>query len=341
MPVSQGSLSNHPGMLTLDAPEVVLELAEPLISHFTLLVGLPQEQGPTILSSSLTRMAGWVCNLSLDGQGVFRSALLRGIALLESMPNDVPPGLRLARGLGACYETLADALCKLKVHGIGASVSDHTAPWTPTSGSVWGWAQAHGYPHVWILPEIDSQTVLGLSQLLLGRVLSGATLDWLEREHLLEPLLGNPSLGAANGRYVSQDQGGVIAPGIKRESQSDFKGQIRHAIHSLLKRGVWNLNLAKGRIFLCQDQVMLLWPLGGRDLFNERQGQESPFLRPVTETRFDAQLEKRWREQLIHHGCLVGESEDGIVEAWHPLWHRFVRAVQFSAQLGDLFGMPP
>jgi hypothetical protein len=175
---------------------------------------------------------------------------------------------------------------------------------------------------------------VGLSWLLLGRVLSGATLDWLEQQEGIQELLA--AGGQASGQATLPLR--VVPHAISGNDAESFRGQICHAIRSLVKRGVWNLKIAQGRIFLCQDQLMLLWPLGGRDLFNERQGQESPFARPLSESAF-VPMEPGWREQLICCECLIKESEDGIVEAWHPLWKRFVRAVRIAPGLAALCGV--
>jgi hypothetical protein len=301
-----------------------------LLSHFGTAARLSPLEQEAVLMASLHRMAAWVSNLPLEGHLVYSSALVRGIAIMEQLPPDVSPALRLARGLWASFETLADALCRLQVRAAQSDLKLGNSHWGLTSASVWGWANARGLCQVWVAAEDCRVAPAGLSWLLLGRILSGATLDWLEQREVMQELLAPGGQATLPIRVVPQ--------AISGNDAESFRGQICHAIRSLVKRGVWNLKIAQGRIFLCQDQLMLLWPLGGRDLFNERQGQESPFERPLSETAF-VPMEPDWREQLIRCECLIKESEDGIVEAWHPLWKRFVRAVRIAPGLAALCGV--
>jgi hypothetical protein len=279
-------------------------------------------------------MAAWVSNLPLEGHLVYSSALVRGIAIMEQLPSEVSPAQRLARGLWASFETLADALCRLQVGAAQGDPKVSHSHWGATSASVWGWANARGLCQVWVAAENCRVAPVGLSWLLLGRVLSGATLDWLEQQEGIQELLA--AGGQVSGEATLPSKAASHATSL--HNAESFRGQICHAIRSLVKRGVWNLKIAQGRIFLCQDQLMLLWPLGGRDLFNERQGQELPFSRPLSESAF-VPMEPDWREQLIGCECLIKESENGIVEAWHPLWKRFVKAVRISPTLAALCGI--
>jgi hypothetical protein len=302
-----------------------------LLSHFATAARLSPLEQEAVLMASLQRMAAWVSNLPLEGHLVYSTALVRGIAIMEQLPPDVSPATRLARGLWASFETLADALCRLQVGAAQGGPKVGHSHWGSTSASVWGWANAQGLCQVWVAAENCRVAPAGLPWLLLGRVLSGATLDWLEQQESIQDLL-------AEGAQATTPMLQVTRPTVSGNDAESFRGQICHAIRSLVKRGVWNLKIAQGRIFLCQDQLMLLWPLGGRDLFNERQGQESPFARPLSESAF-VPMEPGWREQLIRCECLIKESEDGIVEAWHPLWKRFVRAVRIAPGLAALCGV--
>lgn len=324
-------------LVSLATPEQVLEQCAGPVAHFIALVGLPRDQVEPILISSLRRLAGWVSNLPLDRHPVFAGVLLCGSSALEQMSPDAPPALRLAKGLVVCFESLAQALPRLRVTRAEPQGQGQDPGWGFVSSSLWGWSQARDISEVWVSVDHTAEVVPGLHWLMMGRVLSGITIDWLEQEDLLQEWFPRQARHEHAAALLLPALSKPVRSGMKQEADAIFQRQIRLAIHSLQKRGVWNLKTVQGRIFRCQDQVMLLWPLGGRDLFNERQGQEHPFQRPLSEMVFDEALERSWREQLIRAGCLMRESEDGMVEAWHPLWKRFVKAVRFTPAYGGLF----
>lgn len=293
-------------LILLSMPECLQRL-RPEVMVFRTLVGLDYDATEAALVSSLERLADWVLNLvdptTPDRGSLLRTALHRGIHVLQGMPAGEGATRNLVVGLETLLTVVADALQCLRVTAASAS-GPH--PWGIYSSSLAGWGRAHQCRQVaWSVQAPSPQSTVNRA-LLAGRVLSGATLAFLEQHE-----------EAGVGRLWPQ------AP-VVPEARTSLAGWVAHAIRRLVQRGLWQCHVPPGRVWLQGACGYLLWPLAGQDLMKEVA---------VLTGALPADTPEQWLRVLVEAGCVALAGREALVTVPHPLLLRPVTAVRLVQPL--------
>jgi len=298
------------GRLTLLSMAECLQRLRPEVMVFRTLVGLDYEATEAALVSSLERLTDWVLNLvdpAAPGQGsLLRTALRRGIHVLQETPAREGAPQNLVVGLETLLGVVADALQLLSVTAVPAS-DPH--PWGVYSSSLAGWGRAHQCRQVtWSVQAHSPQRAVNRA-LLAGRILSGATLAFLEQH-----------AAAGVGRLWLQKE----VPVVPEEARSPLAGWVAQAIRRLVQRGLWQCHAPPGRVWLQGACGYLLWPLAGQDLMKEIAALTGAL---------PADTSEQWLQALVRAGCLVLAGQEALVTVPHPLLLRPVTAVRLVQPL--------
>jgi hypothetical protein len=294
-------------MTLLSMPECLQRL-RPEVMVFRTLVGLDYGATEAALVPSLERLADWVLNLvdpaDPEHGSLLRTALRRGIGALQIAPVGKVAIQNLVVGLETLLEVVAEALQCLCVAAVSGAA---THPWGIYSGSLAGWARAHQCRQVeWTVQILAPQYPVNRA-LLAGRVLSGATLAFLEQH-----------AGAEVGRLWRQDQFAVPA------TRAPLVRWVAEAIRRLAQRGLWKCHVPPGRVWLQGACGYLLWPLAGQDLMKE--------IAALTGV-LPAESPEHWLQALVRAECVVLAGHEALVTVPHPLLKRPVMAVRLAQPL--------
>ncbi|MHB8353838.1 MAG: hypothetical protein ACYDCF_05275 [Burkholderiales bacterium] len=294
-------------LILLSMPECLQRL-RPEVMIFRTLVGLDYDTTEAALVSSLERLADWVLNLvdpAAPGQGsLLHTALRRGISVLQgaSVGGEAPRNLML--GLEALLGAVAEALQCLRVTAASAS---GIPAWGIYSSSLAGWGRAHQCRQVaWTVQDPSPQRAVNRS-LLAGRVLSGATLAFLEQH-----------AGAGVGRLWVEE-----AP-VAAEARAPLVRWVAQAIRRLVQRGLWQCHVPPGRVWIQGACGYLLWPLAGQDLMKEIA---------VLTGELPAGSPEQWLQALVRAECVVLAGREPLITVQHPLLMRPVTAVRLVQPL--------
>jgi hypothetical protein len=296
------------GHLTLLSMPECLQRLRPEVMVFRTLVGLDYAATEVALVPSLERLADWVLNLvdpaAPEHGTLLRTALRRGIGALQVVPVGEAPTQNLVVGLETLLDVVADALQRLRVT---AAPGPAAQPWGIYSSSLAGWGRAHQCRQVeWAVQDPPSRHPVNRA-LLAGRVLSGATLAFLEQH-----------ARAGLGRLGMQ--GMLAVP----EARAPLARWVAEAIRRLAQRGLWKCHVPPGRVWLHGACGYLLWPLAGQDLMKEIAALtgELPAASP-----------EHWLQALVRAECVVLAGQEALVTVPHPLLLRPVTAVRLVESL--------
>ena len=286
-------------LLALQSPSSCLLQARAPLMAWRTLAELDLGETEQVLMPTLERLGGWVLNLpgrAVTDVTVFRMALEAGIAVLQGGALRSDPPLRVAVALEAALQVVVGQLHPMQVSGEGAAI-----PWGMYSCSLWGWSQAHGVDHVHWACRPGAPPVPLTVALLAGRILSGATLAWLEQH-------------CAEGVQALWQGAGHAGPA---EDTGMFALQVQKAARALAQRGLWHPQRPPGKVWCTGRHYCLLWPLAGQDLLKEMHG--------VTAVPPAASLP--WLETLQRAGCVLGSGAGAVEMQMHPLLGRPVQSV--------------
>ena len=297
------------GQLVLLSMPECLQRLRPEVMVFRTLVGLDYDATEAALVSSLERLADWVLNLvdpAAPGQGsLLRTALRRGIQVLQGNPAREGAPQNLVVGLETLLGVVADALQRLRVTAAPAS---GTPSWGVYSSSLAGWGRAHQCRQVaWRVQASSPQHPVNRA-LLAGRILSGATLAFLEQHAL-----------ACVGRLGMQQEELAVP-----EVRAPLAGWVAQAIRRLVQRGLWQCHVPPGRVWLEGACGYLLWPLAGQDLMQEIAALTGAL---------PADTPEQWLHALVRAECVVLAGGEALVTVPHPLLRRPVTAVRLAQPL--------
>ena len=294
------------GRLTLLSMPECLQRLRPEVMVFRTLVGLDYEATEVALISSLERLTDWVLNLvdpAVPEQGsLLRTALRRGIGTLQGAPLGEAPCQNLVVGLETLLDVVAQALQDLRVT---AAPGPATPPWGIYSSSLAGWGRAHQCRQVeWRVLASAPRPPVNRA-LLAGRVLSGATLAFLEQHVGVDRLWTHPLPAVA-------------------EPSIPLARWVAEAIRRLAHRGLWKAHVPPGRVWLHGACGYLLWPLAGQDLMKE--------IAALTGV-LPAASPEHWLQDLVRAGCVLLAGQEALITVPHPLLQRPVTAVRLAQPL--------
>ncbi len=290
------------GRLTLMSAQECLQRSRPEVMALRTLVGLDYDVTEQALVSTLERLADWILNLvdpAAPDQGSLLGAALRcGIAALQRPLRENTAALNLVVGLEALLHHVSDALQCVTVTAAQGACSH---PWGIYSSSLAGWGRAYQCHHVdWVVHARFNAHAVNRA-LFAGRVLSGATLAFLE-----------------------QHAASRVAKLLLTGTDDCLDYWVERAGRGLTQRGIWNLHAPPGRVWLQGAACYLLWPLAGQDLMGEIA---------TLKGAAPAGSPEHWLRDLIQAGCLVMAGHEAIMTVHHPQLNRSVSAVRLADRL--------
>ncbi len=296
------------GRLTLLSMPECLQRLRPEVMVFRTLVGLDYGATEAALVPTLERLTDWVLNLvdpaDPEHGSLLRTALRRGIGALQVTPVGEQATQNLLVGLETLLDVVAEALqylCVTALPGTGA----HS--WGIYSSSLAGWGRAHQCRQVEWTVQSSSPRYPVNRALLAGRVLSGATLAFLEQH-----------VQSGVDRLWKQESLAVPA------TRAPLVRWVALAIRRLAQRGLWKCHVPPGRVWLQGACGYLLWPLAGQDLMKE--------IATLTGV-LPAESPEHWLQALVSAECVVMTGQEALVTVPHPLLQRPVTAVRLAQPL--------
>ncbi len=302
--------------LLLQPGPLCLQQVYPQLMQFKTLVGLDVQATEQVLMASLERMSGWVLNLVHPHESnhplLLRGALEQGIRAVQQVQPSAP-AKRLYLGLDAMLQYLFQGLAPLRITA-GAGVHQDIF-WGIYSCSLSGWSKAHQCTHVqWQASPPPLTPPSAPYGLFAGRLLAGATLAFFE-EHYPCALA---TLGYPQARATAEN---IHPPREATPAQA-----IVTAACSLVQRGIWNPQSPPHRLWRCNQQWHLLWPLAGADLQRELV---------IWEAQRDTDDPGQWIQHLVAAGCLQTAAQGAVAEGIHPRTRKKVHCVVASGALAQ------
>ncbi len=300
--MNSASTAEVSGRLTLMSAQECLQQARPEVMALRTLVGLDYGATEQVLISTLERLADWILNLvdpaAPDKGSLLGAALHCGIAALQRPLREDTAALNLVVSLEASLHHVSDALQRVTVTSAQGACPH---PWGIYSSSLAGWGRAHQCHHVdWVVHARPNSHAVNRA-LFAGRVLSGATLAFLEQ-------------------HAASSVAGLLLADV----DDCLDHWVEQAGRGLTQRGIWNLHAPPGRVWIQGVACYLLWPLAGQDLMREIAALKG--IAP-------ADSPEHWLRDLIQAGCLVMAGQEAIMTVHHPQLNRSVSAVRLADRL--------